>query len=267
MSFLKGQVAIVSGAAQGLGTAFAKALAENGARVVAFDVQPAIMDIARTLSRETDGRVIGLIADVASRLDVERVVKTTVEQCGGIDILINNAGKWTQSPVTDPWDKAVADFDQIMDTNVRGLLMLSRACVPHLIQRGGGNIVNLSTYYVLPARSAGTNQPTTDVYNASKWALNGFTEAWALVLADKKIRVNALAMGAVDTPMLRGLFPDRQLPPDLAKGVMQASDIAGQLIALLKEGPDGRTGENIGAWVGYPIELGARKRVDRAIVG
>ena len=230
MSLLDGKCAIVSGAAQGLGTAFARALADNGASVVAFDVQETMPEVAGSIA----GEVTGLVADVSVRADVERVVAEAVSRYGGVDILVNNAAAWKPTLVDDPWDKAVADWDEIMGPNLKGVMMLSRACVPEMRKRGGGEIIHASTYYVLPARSAGTNAVDTDLYNASKWALNGFTDAWAKYLANDNIRVNALCMGATDTPMLRGLFEDGQLPPDMAKTVMQPEQIAGQLIELIE---------------------------------
>jgi NAD(P)-dependent dehydrogenase (short-subunit alcohol dehydrogenase family) len=199
-------------------------------------------------------------------VDVKRLVDAAVSTFGGLDLLVNNAARWARTPVTDPFEKAVSDWGRMMDTNLRGVLLCSRACVPHLVRRGGGNIVNVSTYYVLPARSAQTNPPDTDLYNASKWALNGFTQAWALALREHGIRVNALCMGATDTPMLRGLF-DGDPPADFAATWMQPEQIAGQLLDLLREGPEGRSGENIGAWVGVPVELGPRKAPHRAITG
>jgi NAD(P)-dependent dehydrogenase (short-subunit alcohol dehydrogenase family) len=259
---LKGKVAIVSGAAQGLGEAFARRLAKEGATVLAFDVQDRIADVAKQLAADTGSKVVGLKADVSKRADVEKVVAAAAE-LGGIDILVNNAGTWKKTPVDASWDQAVADWDFIMDTNFKGVLMLTRAAVPHMKARGG-DIVNISTYYVMPARSDGTNQPDTDLYNASKWALNGFTDSWSKALAEFNIRVNALCMGATDTPMLRGLFPDKQLPPDMARQVMKPEQIAQQMIDLFN---DGRTGENIGAWVGYPVELGPRKVAHKRISG
>jgi NAD(P)-dependent dehydrogenase (short-subunit alcohol dehydrogenase family) len=264
MSLLDGKVAIVSGGAQGLGEAYARALAENGASVLVFDVKETVMEVATALQSATGSRVLGMVADVGSRVDVERVVSSCVKSLGGIDILVNNAGSWRRTPVDSPWEQAVADWDFIMDTNLKGVLMLSRASVPHMRARGGGDIVNVSTYYVLPARSAGTNSVDTDLYNASKWALNGFTDAWAKYLAKDNIRVNGMCMGATDTPMLRGLFEDHQLPPAMAETVMQPSQIAGLMIDLFK---DGRSGENIGAWVGHPVELEPRKPDHRKITG
>jgi NAD(P)-dependent dehydrogenase (short-subunit alcohol dehydrogenase family) len=131
-------------------------------------------------------------------------------------------------------------------------------------RRGGGDIVNISTYYVLPARSPGTNGVETDLYNASKWALNGFTDAWAKYLHKDNIRVNGICMGATDTSMLRGLFTDGELPAELAATVMQPDDMGRLLIDLLE---DGRSGENIGAWVGHAIELGPVKEPHRRITG
>ena len=260
--FLDGRSAIVTGAARGLGAAFAAALAAEGATVTLCDVNPAVEDAAAALG----GNARALVADVSDRADVERTVAAAAEAGGGLDLLVNNAGRWTRSPVTDDWDKALADWDFIMDANLKGALMMGRACVPHLIARGGGDIVNVSTYYVLPAKSAGTNPPGTDLYAASKWALNGFTQAWALALAEHGVRVNALCMGATDTAMLRGLF-EGEPPAETVAAWMRPEQIAGQLLDLLREGPDGRTGENVGAWVGEPVELGPRKPPHEAISG
>lgn len=264
MSALDGKVAIVSGAAQGLGSAFARALSEQGAEVLAFDVQDKIVDVAQEIESATGNRVLGMKADVSVRGDVEQVVASAVETFGGLDILVNNAGTWKRTPVDSPWEQALADWDFIMDTNLKGLLMLSRACVPHLQSRGGGDIVNISTYYVLPAKSEGTNGPETDLYNASKWAINGFTDAWAKYLAKDNIRVNGMCMGATDTPMLRGLFPDGELPEGLADVVMEPSAIAAQMIELIA---DGRSGENVGAWVGEPIVIPPHPAPNRLISG
>jgi NAD(P)-dependent dehydrogenase (short-subunit alcohol dehydrogenase family) len=260
---LSGKVGLVSGAAQGLGEAFARAVSEQGAEVVLFDVQDKVTAVAESIAAATGHRTLGLVADVSLRADVERVVAATTDAFGGLDILVNNAGAWRRTPVEADWAQALEDWDAIMGTNLKGVLMLSRACVPLLQARGGGDIVNISTYYVLPAKSEGTNAPDTDLYNASKWALNGFTDAWSKALAKDRVRVNGLCMGATDTPMLRGLFPDNELPAELG-AVMQPADIAGQLLDLLA---DGRTGENIGAWVGEPVVIPPPAAENRRISG
>ena len=264
MPSLEARVAIVSGAARGLGEAFARRLAAEGASVLLFDVLADVESVAEDIAVDASGKVMGRVADVSRRADVESVVASAVDDLGGVDILINNAATWRQTPVDGSWAQALEDWDYIMGTNLKGLLMLSRACVPHMRARGGGDIVNVSTYYVLPARSGGTNPPHTDLYNASKWAINGFTDAWSKYLAKDHIRVNALCMGATDTPMLRGLFEGGRLPEDLREVVMQPAQIAQLLVDLLA---DGRTGENVGAWVGHRVELGPVKPPHQRITG
>ena len=264
MSLLDGKVAIISGAARGLGEAFARRLAAEGASLLLFDVLPRVEEVAAEISAGAPGTVVAQVADVSQRGDVEAVVSRAASELGGIDILVNNAGTWRNTPVDTHWEQSLLDWDYIMDTNLKGLLMLSRACVPHMRTRGGGDIVNISTYYVLPARSGGTNPPNTDLYNASKWGINGFTDAWSKYLANDRIRVNAFCMGATDTPMLRGLFEGGRLPDDLAEVVMQPGQIAQLLVDLLQ---DGRTGENIGAWAGEPVELGPLKAPHQRITG
>tara|TARA_B100000809_G_scaffold134955_2_gene132565 strand:+ start:338 stop:1096 length:759 start_codon:yes stop_codon:yes gene_type:complete len=250
---LSGKVAIVSGAAQGLGRAFAVRLAEEGCEVLGFDVKKEVLDVPG---------ITAMVADVSKREDVESVV-SKASGMGGIAVLVNNAGTWRKTPVDSPWQQAIDDWDFIMDTNLKGVMMLSRAVVPFL-QKDGGHIINLSTYYVLPAKSDGTNQPDTDLYNASKWALNGFTDAWAEYLEKDNVKVNGMCMGATDTPMLRGLFPTKQLPAEMASVVMKAEDIAGQMIEIIASG---RTGENFGAWVGEEITIGDQPPLHKRITG
>ncbi|HJP41421.1 MAG TPA: SDR family oxidoreductase, partial [Dehalococcoidia bacterium] len=158
MAFLDGKVAIVTGAAQGLGEAFAHSLAAEGADVTVFDIKANVLEVGKSLEQHGH-KVLARVADVSQQADAESIVADTVSSFGGVDILVNNAGKWTQSLVTDPWEKAVADFDEITGTNIKGVMMMGRLCVPEMITRGGGDIVNISTYYVLPARSDGTNSP------------------------------------------------------------------------------------------------------------
>ena len=250
---LSGKVAIVSGAAQGLGRAFAIRLAAEGYKVLGFDVKKEVFDVPG---------VTALIADVSKREDVESVVAKASDM-GAIAILVNNAGTWKKTPVDSTWQQAIDDWDYIMDTNLKGVMMLSRAVVPFL-QKDGGHIINVSTYYALPAKSDGTNQPDTDLYNASKWALNGFTDAWAEYLEKDNVKVNGMCMGATDTPMLRGLFPTNELPEEMAAVVMKPEDIASQMMDIIASG---RTGENFGAWVGEEITIGDQPPLHKRMTG
>lgn len=268
MAYLTGRTAIVTGAAQGLGRAFAERLAAEGANVAICDIREDIDTVGKAIAAGGAG-TFSRAFDIASRAACEAFVADAAGHFGGTDILVNNAAVWRSTPVTDPWDKAAADFDAVMDVNVKAVMMMIRLAVPHMIAAGRGDIVNISTDYVLPKRREGVNAPDTDLYNASKWALNGLTDGGAQALAPHNIRMNALAMGPTDTEMLRALFkPGGKLahlggpdgpPPEIVAGFIGPADIAGLLIDLIR---DGRTGENIGIWAGQPIELGPRKRWD-----
>ena len=105
-----------------------------------------------------------------------------------------------------------------------------------------------------------------DIYDASKWGINGLTLAWSQALAEHGIRVNALCMGATDSHMIRSFFNFQPTPEDVA-GWMKAEDIAHLMIDLLREGPGGRTGENIGIAVGHPVVLPPSKPSPYVILG
>ena len=178
---LDGQSAIVTGAAQGIGAGFAEVLAEEGATVTLCDVKEAVLEVAAAI-QESGGSAQALVADVSRREDVERVIAAAVGVGGGLDLLVNNAGRWTQSPVTDGWEKVLSDWDLIMDTNLKGDGHVRAGLrSPSHRARRRGNIINVSTYYVLPARGNGTNPPGTDLYASSKW---GDERAHAGVVAE-----------------------------------------------------------------------------------
>jgi NAD(P)-dependent dehydrogenase (short-subunit alcohol dehydrogenase family) len=245
MGQLDNQVAIVTGAARGLGRAFAERLLAEGTSVVACDV----LDAVHELDTPT------LTADVSQPDDVRRVVDTAMDDFGRIDILINNAGVCRPSVATDDWAKALDDYESQMNTNTRGTFLFGRAVAPIMVSQGGGNIVNLCTDHVFPLPGKDVHgHGAMDVYNASKWAINGFTLDWSISLAPHGVRVNALCMGATDSPMLRGWVGDK-LTDEMVATWMRPEQTAEVLVNLLAEGPSGRTGQNLGMWVGRPISM------------
>lgn len=250
MGQLAGQVAIVTGAAQGLGLAFAERLIAEGCAVVVTDRQESIVEVAKAIGST------GYQGDVADESHVRSVVDATVAAHGAVDVLVNNAGEVLQSGPRDEWERAATDFDRIVGSNTRGAFLFGRAVAPIMMQREGGHIVNISTDHVTPCPDCHPHHGHghMDLYNASKWALNGLTFDWALSLARYGIRVNNLCMGATDTAMLRGWAgPDPT--PELVATWMQPGQIAQILVELLEEGPEGRTGANIGLYAGYPCVL------------
>jgi NAD(P)-dependent dehydrogenase (short-subunit alcohol dehydrogenase family) len=247
---LKGKVAIITGAAQGVGTAFATRLAAEGCKIVITDQQEKIRTVGESLSASYH------VGNVADAEHVKSVVNEAVSSFGTVDILINNAGEVLRSGPHDSWEKSLSDYDQIFDSNIRGAFLFGRAVAPFMIKQNYGEIVNISTDHVKPAPGSLRHHGhgNMDLYNASKWALNGLTFDWAKALAEHNVRVNNLCIGATDTEMIRswsGPDPD----PQWVNSWMQPEETAEVLVQLLLEGSQGRTGNNIGLYAGHPCVL------------
>lgn len=244
MGALTGQVAIVTGAANGLGRSFAAGLRAEGLEIVACDVDPKVALV--------DG--LGVVADVSKPDDVRRVVDGALERHGRIDVLVNNAGIARPTRAGNDWEKGLSDYDAVIGTNLYGAFLFGRAVAPLMIDRGSGHIVNVSTDHVYPIPPKRVwGHGGMDLYNASKWALNGLTLDWATTLRRRGVRVNGLCMGATDTPMLRGFSGD--VPGEDVATWMRPEEVCAILIELLAEGPEGRTGHNVGLWVGRERRL------------
>lgn len=255
MGFLDGQTGIVTGAAVGLGRDYALALAKEGCNVAICDIRPEVMDVRKEL--EALGvKALAWTADVAVPADVRTVVDGTVAAWGRVDVLISNAGIWRGSTATDDLDKSLATYDEVIGTNLKGVYMFGRAVIPHMIAGGrSGNIINISSDHVHthPGRPTGGG-PGMDLYDASKWGVIGFTAAWARALKEHNIRVNSMCMGATDSYMLRS-FNNFKAPPEVVATWMSPTEVCDLAIQIIREGPGGRTGQNIGTWVGHEIVL------------
>ena len=236
---LSGMVAVVSGAARGIGAACARALTRAGVTVVGFDLNPGA----------------DVIADASDAGQVRAFVDRVVARHDRIDISVANAGRIRLTSPLDPWAQAIDDFDDQIGTNLKGVYLLGRAVAPIMVAGGGGNIVNISTDHLhrAPGVQVGGG-PRMDVYDASKYGIRGLTDAWALALRPHHVRVNELCMGATDGEMLREFMGDRATP-ELTSTWIDPDDIGRVLVDLIAEGRDGRTGEQIGLWVGHAIAL------------
>ncbi|MGA9276604.1 SDR family NAD(P)-dependent oxidoreductase [Ilumatobacter sp.] len=243
--------AIVTGAAQGIGRGLAERFTADGWNVVVTDRNPKILDVAGEIG------ATGHVGDVADAHHVRFVVDATVTAHGSIDVLVNNAGEVEATGTKDPWDGIDAQFDRLFGSNAKGAFLFGRAVAPVMIDGGrGGNIVNISTDHVKPCPDCDRHHGhgSMDLYNAAKWALNGFTFDWAKTLAKHHIRVNNICMGATDTEMLRGYMgsdPD----PEYQATWMSTAQIADIVAELIAEGPDGRTANSIGLYAGYPCVM------------
>lgn len=278
---LQGKTAIVTGAAVGIGPAYAEALAAEGVNVAVCDIREEILELPAKL--ESSGvKSVGWVADVSFPEDVRKVVDGTIDAFGGIDILISNAGKCWVSVADDDLDKVIADYDGMIGTNLKGEYLMGRAVIAQLLEQGrGGEIVNVATDHMVTCGSPfeicpkldacpwkDEPRPTgggdvMDIYDASKWGLNGFLFGWAKALRPQGIRVNAMCMGATDSWMIRDFYGYAQTPgkgadEEQQKEVdtwMRKEDTAQVVVDLLKEGPDGRTAQNINLCVGRPTVL------------
>lgn len=189
---LQGKVAILTGAAGGIGEAVAQRYLEEGARCVLVDVKPAGGSLSR-LIEEHPGRAVALAADVTRRDDIARIVGTAVERFGGVDILFNNAALFDMRPLLDEsWDV----FDRLFTVNVKGMFFLMQAVAQRMVEQGrGGKIVNLSS------QAGRRGEALVSHYCATKAAVISYTQSAALALAPHRINVNGIAPGVVDTPM------------------------------------------------------------------
>ena len=254
MGRLQGKVALVTGAALGLGRGYAEALAREGCDLVICDIRPEVRNAAEAMER-LGVRIVAHEADVSAPADVRRVVDSALERFGRIDVLVANAGVWRGSGPADPLDKSLADYDVLIGTNLKGVYLFGRAVIPAMIAAGGGHIINIATDHV----HTHPGRPTAggggmDLYDASKWGVLALTLSWAKALEPHNIRVNSFSMGATDSNMLRGFHNHAPSPAEVATW-MKAEQVCDLAIQLIDEGPGGRTGENIGVWVGFEIEL------------
>jgi len=183
MGQLEGKVAVVTGAAQGIGRALADGLAAEGARIVVADLRGA----EEAAASYPDG--VGLTVDVADEDDVARLVSETVERCGGLDVLVNNAGLYASLEMRAFTEIPLEEWRRVMDVNVASMFLMCRAAVPALRERGGGAIVNISSG--TPFRGV----PFLLHYVTSKGAIVAFTRALAKELGKDGIRVNCVAPG------------------------------------------------------------------------
>jgi NAD(P)-dependent dehydrogenase (short-subunit alcohol dehydrogenase family) len=180
---LEGKVALVTGAAQGIGAAIAGGLAREGARIVVADLERA----EEAAARYPDG--VGLTADVADEEAVERLVAETVERCGWLDVLVNNAGLYASLAMRPFTEIPLEEWRRVMDVNVASMFLTCRAAVPAMRERGGGAIVNISSG--TPFRGV----PFLLHNVTSKGAIVAFTRALAKELGNDGIRVNCVAPG------------------------------------------------------------------------
>ena len=197
---LSGRVAIVTGAARGIGYAIAERLLQSGAAVSMWDLDAATLRAAGQALSPL-GRVAVEQADVTDENAVQRATQSTVQRFGKVDILVNNAG--IGGPVVQTWEYELAAFRKVFDVNVVGVFLCCKALVPVMRKRGYGRIVNIASI-------AGKNgTPNFSAYGASKAAVIALTKALGRELAQTEILVNAVCPSVAQTDILSGFTPEK----------------------------------------------------------
>ena len=197
---LDGRVAIVTGGSRGIGAAIAALLAEDGAAVV---VSGRDADRLQRTTKELEaqgGPILGVVADAAIRQDAERLVDAAKQRFGRVDILVNNAGIVRDDLLVRMKDE---DWDRVMEVNLRGTFLMTRATTKLMIRRkSGGRVINIASTSGAMGNAGQAN------YSAAKAGLIGFTKAAARELAHWSILVNAVAPGLIETDMTAAISPE-----------------------------------------------------------
>jgi len=198
MGRLDGKVCVITGAGGGMGRDATILFSEEGAQVCAADVNLAAAE--ETVAQARDA--FACQVDVADEASVQAMMDATVERYGGIDVLYNNAGI---SPDDDAsiLDTSVEAWDRVQAVNTRGVFLCCKHGIPHLLDRGGGSVINVASFVAI--LGAATSQIS---YSASKGAVLSMSRELAVQFARENVRVNALCPGPVETPLLLNIFGD-----------------------------------------------------------
>ena len=194
MSRLAGQVALVTGAASGIGAGISVAFASEGADVILVDVaEPSAAASVLAAVRDQQREALYVQADVSDEDSVRAMAQAALARFGRVDILVNNAGIFTQSLLED---MPVADWDRVLAVNLRGTFLCSRVLIGQMLERGSGRIINIASQLGQIGGSEVAH------YSASKAGVIGLTKALAREVSHRGVLVNAIAPGPIETPLL-----------------------------------------------------------------
>lgn len=241
MGRLEGKTAVITGAAQGIGALMAKAMADQGAKVLVTDVQ----DTAKAVKAITDagGTAQGMHVDVTNNDDLKAMVDTA-NGMGGLDVMVNNASIFATLKPKPFFEIEDDEFDLIMRVNARGVHQVMRAIVPTMIKAGGGKVVNIASgtfYYGAPGLSH---------YTASKGAVMALTRCHGRELGDKNIQVNAIAPGLTESEGItaNAAFDMARAPTIATRSIkreMLPEDLMGTLLYLTSSDSNFVTGQTL----------------------
>jgi len=246
---LKDKVAVVTGGSNGIGEAYAKGIASEGASVVIADVdEKRGREIAEEI-KKSDGRALFVRTDVSKKQDAEKMIKTAINQFGAIDILVNNAGILFTAPFEETTEEM---WDRLLAVNVKGLFFCSQAAAVEMKKRKSGKIINISSIAAIGA------QASLCAYSSTKGAVLPITKVFALELAPFNIQVNAILPGTTDTGMAKAAMVDPNWTKQITEGIPmkrlgRTRDLLGALLFFASSDSDYCTGQTLIVDGGYSM--------------
>jgi 3-oxoacyl-[acyl-carrier protein] reductase len=245
---LKGQKALITGAAQGIGEFIARAFSREGASMILGDIDSPKLSSTVAEFKANGHDVLGLQFDVCNRQQVKSAVQSAIDNYGTIDVLVNNAGAYPRRHFLEMTDDA---WDQIVDVNLNGTYNCTRAVVPHMVQRRAGAVINISsvTFFLGMARLTH--------YVAAKGGILGFTRSLARDLGEHNIRVNCISPGAIATESEKTVTSPEEveamvLPLQCLKRRILPQDVAEVAVFLASSYSGAMTGQTLnvdGGWI------------------
>jgi NADP-dependent 3-hydroxy acid dehydrogenase YdfG len=229
---LDGKVALVTGASSGIGEATALALAEAGAAVAVGARRRDRLDALTAKLTDDGARVLTLDLDVTDEQACRSAVARTREELGGLDVLVNNAGVMLLGTIVgaDP-----EDWRRMVSTNVLGLMYMTHAAIDGMVEQGSGDVVNISSVAGRTARKG------AGVYNASKWAVNAFSESLRQEVTGRGVRISLVEPGAVATELSSHITQEeaREASRKMAESMrtLQSEDIARAILYVVTQPP------------------------------